>query len=80
MMKKTNVIKPKNKWKIAIFGMLILAGFLTVFGYLTDAYGEIVGWNFYALMAGSVLGVILILVGIYKAKKKHNPKHKKNKS
>jgi len=75
MVKKRKAKKEKTKWKLAIFGMLILAVFLIIGGFLTENYGEVTGWKFYAIMTGSVLGVILILVGIYKAKKKHNPKH-----
>ena len=77
MMKKTKVKKEKTKWKLAILGMLILAVSLIIGGFLTENYGEVVGWKFYAIMAGSVLGVILILVGIYKAKKKNNPKNRR---
>lgn len=70
MMKKKEHEKSSGKWKLAFFGTLLLAGFLIVFGYLTETYGEVTGWKFYALMAGSVLSVVVILVGIHKATKK----------
>ncbi len=68
--KKTGTKKEKNKWMLAISGMLILVFSFAILGFFTEKYGTINTPLFLILNVASILGIILIIVGIIKARKK----------
>ncbi len=71
---RKNLRKMKNKWTLSIIGMLLLAGSLAVMGYFTENYGEPKGLMYSLPLSGSIIGIVLTVLGVIVALKKGDTK------
>jgi len=74
-----NLKKIKNKWTLSLIGMLLLAGSLVSLGYFVDKYGEVKGLMYSLPLSGSMIGIVLIVLGIILALKKSDSESRKKK-